>query len=162
RAEEARRLLRPTAALAGASTLDEVSEVILDQCRDDPGAVAGGVGRVLEHTDEFELLRSVGFQESRTERWQRFPLQSDLPLADAMRRNEMVELGSVEDRDRLYPGLVGERASGNRGSWLSVPLPFGERAVGGVALAFTGPRVFTDRDLDLVGALGRQAGQAFE
>jgi serine phosphatase RsbU (regulator of sigma subunit)/anti-sigma regulatory factor (Ser/Thr protein kinase) len=162
RAAETRRLLRLTAALAGATTLDEVSDVILDQCRDDLGAMAGVVGRVVEHTDEFELLRSFGFEEGMMERWQRFLLESDLPLADAMRRNEIVALGSVEDRDRLYPGLAGEPTRGNRGSWLSIPLPFGERAVGGVALAFGGPRSFTDRELDLVRALGRQAGQAFE
>ena len=72
RAEETRRLLRSTGALAGAATLDEVSNVILDRCREDLGAAAGVVGRVLQHTDEFQLLRTFGFEEGLMERWQRF------------------------------------------------------------------------------------------
>ena len=84
------------------------------------------------------------------------------PTDDALRGNEIVALGSVEERDSRYPTLVDERTGGDRGSWLAVPLPFAGRAVGGIALAFKGARVFTDRELDLVGDLSRQAGQAFE
>jgi serine phosphatase RsbU (regulator of sigma subunit)/anti-sigma regulatory factor (Ser/Thr protein kinase)/uncharacterized protein YigA (DUF484 family) len=162
RARETQQLLRITAALAGATTLDEVAVAILERCQEDIGASAVVVGRVLEHSDEFELLQAVGFDDDMLEKWRRFPLQADLPLADAMRRNEIVVLGSLDERDRLYPSLVGEQVAGERGSWLAVPLAFAGRAVGGIGLAFAGSRRFTDVELDLVGALARQAGQAFE
>jgi serine phosphatase RsbU (regulator of sigma subunit)/K+-sensing histidine kinase KdpD/anti-sigma regulatory factor (Ser/Thr protein kinase) len=162
RADDTRRLLGLTAALAAATTLDDVSAVILDQCERGFGAAAGVVGRVLEHTGEFELVRAEGFEDELVERWRRFPIRSDLPLGDAIGANEIVVVASREERDRRYPALAGELVSADRGSWMAVPLPFGGHAIGGIGLSFAAERRFTDADLDLMQALARQAGQAFE
>ncbi len=162
RADDTRQLLDLTAALAAATTLEEVSDTILERCEHDFGAAAGVVGRVIEHGGEFEVIRAVGFENDLLERWRRFPLHAEVPLADAIRRNEVVALASREERDRLYPALADEPIAEGRGSWLAIPLPFAGRAIGGVALSFAGSRRFTPGELDLVGALARQAGQAFE
>jgi GAF domain-containing protein/anti-sigma regulatory factor (Ser/Thr protein kinase) len=162
RADDTRRLLGLTAALAAVTTLDDVAAVILDQCERGFGAAAGVVGRVLEHSGEFELVRAEGFEDEIVERWRRFPIRSDLPLGEALAANEIVVVASREERDRRYPALAGEPVVEGRGSWMAVPLPFGGRAIGGIALSFAAERRFTGAELDLMQALARQAGQAFE
>ena len=162
RADDTRRLLGLTEALAAAATLDEVSAVILEQCERAFGATAGIVGRVHEHSGEFEVMRSQGFEDDAIERWRRFPIEGDVPLGEALRSNEIVEVASREERDRRYPSLAGEAEVEGRDSWLAVPLPFGGRAIGGIGLSFAAERRLTGVERDLMQALARQAGQAFE
>ena len=162
RAEETSRLLDLTAALAAAATVDDVAGAILEQGARRLGAVGGVVARLLEHEEALEIVRADGFAPGVLERWRTFPLDADLPLSDSVRRNELVVLGSIEERDDQYPSLAGEPVRSGHGAWLAAPLSVEGRAIGGLALAFPTARRFGDAALEFVRALARQAGQAFE
>jgi GAF domain-containing protein/anti-sigma regulatory factor (Ser/Thr protein kinase) len=160
-AGETRRLLDLTAALAAAATIEEVAAAVLDQAAG-LGAVGGIVMRRLEHEDELEVVSARNFGLEIVERRQRVPLAARLPISDAVRENRTVVLDSIHDRDVQYPSLAREPVGDGSGAWLALPLSVEGEAIGGVALAFLGPRAFSARDLDFVGSMARQAGQAFE
>jgi GAF domain-containing protein/anti-sigma regulatory factor (Ser/Thr protein kinase) len=161
-ADETRRLLDVTAALAAAATPSEVAAAIVSEaCRNlraDGGAV------VLAAADDetmLEVVESSGFGEPADSALRRFSRHARLPLADAVRRNELLVLESAEERDRRYPELRGRDNAGH-GAWLAVPIALGGRAVGGLGLGFAAGRRFRESDLDFAQALARQAAQALE
>lgn len=159
-AEETRRLLDITAALAAALTPKEVAGAAVREAVRALHADAGIVVRLSRGGDELELVDALGFPEDAVRRWQRFDVEASVPLADAVRRNEIVALESAEERQRRYPMFTA--ATTRNAAWLSVPLAAGGRVVGALGLSFLEPRTFGDADREFGFALARQAGQALE
>jgi GAF domain-containing protein/anti-sigma regulatory factor (Ser/Thr protein kinase) len=162
RAVETRRLLDLTATLAAAATIEEVATAVIDQSEQSLGARAAVVVRRLEHEGELEIVGARRFDPELVERWRRIPLAAEVPLCDAVRDSRTVALASIAERDAHYPALAREPVTSGHGAWLAFPLSVESTAIGGVALAFSGPRSFSLSDLDFVDSLARQAGQAFE
>jgi GAF domain-containing protein/anti-sigma regulatory factor (Ser/Thr protein kinase) len=161
-ADETRRLLDVTAALAAAATPTEVAAAIVSEARRNLRADGGAV--VLAAADDetmLEVVESAGLGELDDPSLRRFSRHARLPLADAVRRNELIVLESVQERDRRYADLRGRESPGH-GAWLAVPIALGGRAVGGLGLAFAAGHAFRDSDLDFAYALARQAAQALE
>ncbi len=159
-AEEARRLLDITAALAAALTPKDVADAALSEAVRALRADAGVVVRLSEGGDELELIEAIGYPEAAVRQWQRFDVEASVPVADAVRRNEIVALESPEERQRRYPVLASTTT--RHAAWLSVPLTAGGRVVGALGLSFVAPRTFGDADREFGFALARQAGQALE
>lgn len=158
-AEETRRLLDLTSALAAALTPTEVASALLGQTFMGIGASAGVVVRTTGD-GQLEVVDAEGYPRELLAGWGRFDLDVNLPLSDAVRRNEIVAIESSSERSRLYPEL--DRGDARHAAWLSIPLLAGGRVVGGVGLSFETPRVFSDADREFGFALSRQAGQALE
>jgi GAF domain-containing protein/anti-sigma regulatory factor (Ser/Thr protein kinase) len=162
RADETRRLLDLTATLAAAATIEEVATAVIDQSIQSLGARAAVVVRRLEHEGELDIVSARDFDPELVERWRRIPLAAELPLSEAVRNGRTVVLASIAERDARYPALRAEPVASGHGAWLAFPLSVESNAIGGVALAFSGPRSFSRSELDFVDSLARQAGQAFE
>ncbi|HEU0336251.1 MAG TPA: GAF domain-containing protein [Gaiellaceae bacterium] len=161
-ADETRRLLDVTAALAAAATRSEVAAAIVSEaCRN--LSADGGVVVLGAEDDEsmLEVVQAAGFGELIGSPLRRFSRFARLPLADAVRRDELIVLESLEERDRRYPELRGHEGTGH-GAWLAVPIALGGRAVGALGLGFASGRSFPESDLDFANALARQAAQALE
>jgi len=158
-AEETRRLLDVTAALAAAMGPSEVAGAILREAFTGLGANAGAVVRV-NGDNELALVAAVGYPDHVVAGWDTFELADDVPLAEAVRRNEIVALESPAERARRYPNFT--RTDTRHGAWLAVPLVAGGRVVGGLGVSFESPRSFSDGDRKFGLALSRQAGQALE
>jgi GAF domain-containing protein/anti-sigma regulatory factor (Ser/Thr protein kinase) len=157
-AEETRRLLDVTAALAGALTPRDVADAALREAVRAFQASAGVAMRLVAGAGRLELIESTGYAD--IEDWQRFDADARHPLADAVRRNEIVALESPAERRRRYPRLTTREP--RHAAWLSVPLTAAGRAVGVVGLAFDASRTFGDTERAFAFALARQAGQALE
>ena len=158
-AEETRRLLDVTAAMAAAIEPAAVAEAALQEAFRGLGASAGVI--VRRHGErELEVVAALGYPEQVLAGWERLDLDADLPLTDAVRRAEIVALDSPDERARRYPHF--DRRDTRHAAWLALPLIAGGSAVGGLGLSFESARSFTDGDRDFGLALSRQAGQALE
>ncbi|HEX8697016.1 MAG TPA: PAS domain S-box protein [Longimicrobium sp.] len=161
-AERTARLQAATAQLSEARTPAEVGAVVVRTGTEALGAAAAWIGQLTPEGDALELLASGGYPAELLEEFRRFPLDAPLPLADALRRREVVCLESVPERDRRYPALAASHPRTANAAWVAVPMLVEGRAVGGVALSFAHEREFDGVTRDFLLAVARQAALALE
>ncbi|MEA2973161.1 MAG: hypothetical protein QOG82_1619 [Actinomycetota bacterium] len=149
-----------TAELSQARTPDQVARVIVERACDGSGATSVALCLLAEDGLTMEVVRTVGYDPAVLERFRTFPLESDLPAADALRTGRIVFLGSLAERDERYPGLKGVPARNQ--AFAIVPVSAGAAPVGALALGWAETRTFADDDARFLDAIGQQAGQALD
>ena len=152
---ETRRLLDATSALAAATTPELVGAAAIEEATTTLGAEAGVLVRL--EGDELVVVATAGFEESEVDPWRRFPASSNVPIAEAVRRGELVILESRDELARAYPGLA---ATGRDGARLSIPLIAGGELRGALGLTFPTARTFGEADRAYAASLARQTAQA--
>lgn len=152
---ETRRLLDATSALAAATTPELVGAAAIAEATTTLGAEAGVLVRV--EGDELVVVASSGFEEAEVDPWRRFPASSDVPIAEAIRRRELVLHESRDALARAHPGLTATVRDGAR---LSIPLIAGGEVRGALGLTFPRARSFGEADLAYAASLARQTAQA--
>jgi PAS domain S-box-containing protein len=163
RAEErVSRLYAVAAALSEAVTPKDVARVAVHQGIAAVGATAGSLALLAEGSGYLEMAGSVGYPPEVIARWQRFPLDAPIPLAEAVRRGEPVYTESPEERLVRYPALAPVNALQGTHASACLPLTTGGRAVGVLGLSFDRPGGFSPDDREFMLSLGRQCGQALE
>ena len=154
-ADQTRRLLNAAATLATALSPSEVGEGIVREARGGLGASACSL--VRRDGDELSIVHAEGYPQGMIEHWRSFPLTANVPIADAIRRGEIVVVESAEEMRRRFPEV---RRAREHESWLAVPVVAGGRTLGALGLSFSGARTISETDRAFALALGRQAGQA--
>jgi len=149
-----------TAGLSQARTPEQVAKVIVERATDGSGAASGALCLLSDEGQTMEIARSVGYDAATMERFRTFPLAADLPAADAIRTRRIVVLGSIAERDALYPDLKGIPARNQ--AFAIVPVFAGDDAMGAIALGWAEVREFADDDVRFLDAIGQQAGQALD
>jgi GAF domain-containing protein/anti-sigma regulatory factor (Ser/Thr protein kinase) len=161
RALETQRLLDSTAALAAASTPQEVTGAILREGLRSLGAASGVVVAVNDDGDELEIIDSHGYRPETLAPWATIALDADVPVALAARDDVLVAIESPGELESRFPAVAATRTEPT-GSWLALPLRAGGSALGAVGLSFSTPRTFSEAELDFAQALARQSSQALE
>ncbi|HEY0406506.1 MAG TPA: PAS domain S-box protein, partial [Pyrinomonadaceae bacterium] len=154
------RLQDITASLSEALTPAQVAAVVLNQGLTALGAQAGSVAWLNEQSDELELIDAVGFEPQLVEPYRRFPLDSHVPLADAVRSGKIVLVESFSEREKLYPNLVSLHSQTGNEAMAAVPLIVEGRTVGAMGLSFRAAQSFDDEDRAFMIAMARQCAQA--
>jgi serine phosphatase RsbU (regulator of sigma subunit)/PAS domain-containing protein len=152
------RLQVLTAALAGSLSEVDVAEALVEHAILALGATAGVVA--IEEEGTLRIAASRGHSEELMERWRTIPVDAPVPIADSVRTREPIYLLSLEERDRRYPILAGERAD-NR-AFLVVPFVIEDRALGALALSFLEPKSLLDADKSFMLAVAQQGAVALE
>lgn len=158
-AERTARLYSVAAALATASTPEEVSDAVLDEGVAALGAAAGGVVLATDD-DHLAVPGAVGYDEAVLARLRSETSDADLPAALALRTGEAVWLESPANRDERFPGLTGLEQSTL--ALCAVPLEVQGRRLGALRFSFTDARLFDDDERRFVRALAAQTAQALE
>jgi GAF domain-containing protein/anti-sigma regulatory factor (Ser/Thr protein kinase) len=161
RALETRRLLDSTAALSAAATPTEVTGAILQEGLRSLGAVSGVIVVRSEDGSALEVIDSHGYRPETIDPLRRFPLDADVPLAEAARENKLIALESPEELAARFPAAARHRQQSST-SWLVVPMSAGGSVIGAAGFSFSQPRAFTEAELEFADALARQSGQALE
>ena len=161
-AERTERLQAVTAGLARQLSVEEVADTVMSEGLAALGAVNGTLCLFTEDGLQLEIVRAIGISDAVVRAFARMPIDSPLPIAEAVRTGEPVALESREELVRRYPALREANAGAATRAWLAVPLMLGARALGALALGFPAQRTFRERDRELAMALGRQAAQALE
>ncbi|MGH7616003.1 MAG: DUF4118 domain-containing protein, partial [Gemmatimonadaceae bacterium] len=158
-AMRANRLLAVTTALSEAQLPQDVARVVVGQGFDVLEAV-GGIVAVADG-DAIRVLDRRKSPRASADRGVRINLSDDTPLAEAIRTREPVWLESPQRyrerfpsaSDRLRPELWASAV-------LAMPLVYGDRLVGGVALGFDETTALGATDHAFAGLLAQAIGAA--
>jgi signal transduction histidine kinase len=123
------------------------------------GADAGVLVLVDPTGTTLEVMEARGYDMRKVDRWRRFPLDTNVPLADAVRSGEIVVVETDEERDRRYPAIGGGQTVTYPAS-ISVPLVSEGRSFGALGLSFHRAIQVTPEDRELLLAVARQCAQA--
>jgi signal transduction histidine kinase len=109
-----------------------------------------------------EILGAADMAAAVRDRWQRFPSDADVPLADVVRTGEPIFLESLEDWRARYPqSLPLLEAAGHQANAIA-PLIVVGAVIGAVGVAFTAPRTFTPEDRSLLRSTAQHVALAME
>ncbi|MCM3883711.1 SpoIIE family protein phosphatase, partial [Frankia sp. R82] len=158
-AERAARLQRVTAALAQATTPEQVATAVVSQGAAVLGA-SGGVLLVPQDAGRLVVSGSIGYGESMIAALRAERLTDRLPAMAALRTGEPVWLESRRERDLRFPALAELEPTAE--SMCVLPLFASERTLGALRFTFDHPRLFDDDERTFVEALAAQTGLALE
>jgi PAS domain S-box-containing protein len=156
----AERLQGVTAALVEADSVGEVVDALVDQGMAASGAERGAVALPTADGLDLELAASRNYPDSMVTDFGRFPVDADLPLAEAARTGRPLFFGSRRERDARYPQLSSRQEETY--ALAAVPLVGKDRTIGAFALSFGEDRVFSAEERSMLETIAHQSAQALE
>jgi signal transduction histidine kinase len=159
------RLHRMTAHLSTATSLEEVSRIVVDEGATALGAKTGALWRVDAAANRLVLLHAKDYPDAARALVATLPLARGIPVTDAAITGEPVWLSSRPDYEQRYP----ESASRTRSmapqtahSTAALPVIHGGVTIGVIALTFDGDRPFDADDQMFLMVLALHCAQGFE
>lgn len=124
-----------TAALARAATIQEVSDVVMEIGLPALGAQAGSLSLLSSDGKRLIITGTRGYSPEDTAKFNEMPVETPLPITDALRSKQAIYIASPAELESRYPATVSGRAR-NYGSWMAVPLEGRGRTIGVLGLSF--------------------------
>jgi PAS domain S-box-containing protein len=149
-----------TSALSKEITPERTVKVLLEHAVEALGAAAGAVGVVDRSGSQIELVGHVGHSPERMADWQRFALDSQVPMSAAIREGEPIWSAHSGDLHTRFPGIA--EGSARFPSLAVVPFAAGGTPFGAISLSFATPRRFDPEERAFLVAVAQQAAQAME
>ncbi|HEX8635550.1 MAG TPA: PAS domain S-box protein [Pyrinomonadaceae bacterium] len=156
------RLQAVSTALSQALTPQEVATAVIEQGMSSLNAHAGTVVLLDETGAELEIITTIGFPPELSEAWQRFAVQSRVPLADAVREKLPVFVESFTGSNERYPMLTPVASLTGSHALVALPLTVKGRTIGAMGLSFPRAQSFGEDDRAYMLALAQQCAQALE
>jgi GAF domain-containing protein len=156
-ADRAARLQEVTAALAKATTVEHVADVVLAEGTVVLGASGGGL-LTGSAAGDLRLVRSVGYDAAFLGMMLGEPVDLPLPSRAVVTTREAVWIESPQERDTLFARLG--QLDPTAVAMCAVPLLLGDDLVGVLRFSFTSPRLFDADERRFIEALAAQAAQA--
>ncbi|MFF3848201.1 SpoIIE family protein phosphatase [Streptomyces sp. NPDC002328] len=156
----AARMMELTSALAEAVTARDVVDAVARHVLGPFGAD----GLVIQATERgrMHVVGSVGYSRDFLDRHlEGIPTDSNVLVAEVLRRRRPVLVESTQEFVRRYPDLRG-LAHPDKNAWAFLPLVASGREIGCCVVSFALPRTFSDEERTLLTALGGLVGQALE
>ena len=151
-----------TAALSATLSPMGVATVVVERGIAALRAQAGSVAILEADGAHLSLLRGIGYPAEAMERFQRIPLHTPFPLADAARSGEPIILGTEAERAERYPDLIDLRRANGPGAMAAIPLLVDGRTVGVLGMNFPGGFVLGEDTRDFLLALAQQCALALD
>ncbi len=154
------RLQALSAALASALTPNDAATTAV---REAVAAIRADAGLIVLASPDgktLEVMESRGYGARQIQQWRRFPIESDVPLAESVRTGEPIIVETPEERDRRYPTIARGGVPTLYAASISVPLIAEGRSFGALGLSFREPLSVTAEDKELLLAVARQCAQA--
>ena len=151
-------LQKVTGALADAASVQEMSQIVVDNAVQFLGVESARVRLITEDA----MLRTVarrGWGDEEPERFPEYPLSSDLPGAEAARTGRPVYMRSLDTFDR-HPALAGHYRAGR--SAHVMPLVVGDHVLGLLSLTFRSGQLTDDAEVTVVGSLADALAQGLK
>ncbi len=162
-ADRVSRLQSVTATLAGALSVPQVVQAVVQEGASTLGAVAGALMLLSEAGQHLELAGSAGYRETLVDQLARLPVAAAHPLTDALRSGAPLWIESRAALQARYPELVdGQPASAIYPASVVIPLAADRRPLGVLTFSFAHERAFSPEDRVFLLTLARQCGEAVE
>ena len=133
---------------------------MIDQGLAAMNASAGSIALLSEDGTTLEVCRAIGYPAEVVESWRRFPIDADVPLAEAVRTAELVLLESAAQKKDRYPNLASTESTS--AALAAIPLLLDGRAIGALGLSFDKPVIFPPGARAFMLVLAQQCAQALE
>lgn len=158
--ERTERLQSVTAALAQAETTAGVLDVLMDESIAALGAIAAIVVRPSPDGSLLERAAARGYPPDVTETRERFPVETEGALPQAVRDRGAVWITSTDETS--YPALSPSAPKlGHHGAFAAIPIESGDRLLGAIGLQFAGTRTWEEDDREFLRAIARQGALAW-
>ncbi|HEY9597146.1 MAG TPA: PAS domain S-box protein, partial [Cyanophyceae cyanobacterium] len=154
------RLQAVTAAFSEALTLAEVALVVVNQGISALEAQSGFVVLLTDKDTTLEIVESVGLPPEALERWLRFPITAEVPIAELVRTGQPIFFEDAESFVTRYPILTPLPAMIQSSAFACIPLSVEGRTIGGMSFGFSEEREFSEDDRAFMLTLGQQCAQA--
>lgn len=163
------RLQAATVEFSRALTTSQVAQVVLEQATATLGAEAGVIalfdaaGSDLDPSTapQLQIVHTIGYSQEEAEQWQRFSLDSRIPLTEAIRSGQANWFSSLEETLAHFPEMAAVKPRGE--ARINVPLKGENGAVAGaLSIRFNHPHHFEELELSFILTLVEQAAQALE
>ena len=151
-----------TATLLRARTPAEVTSMSLPALLHAVDATAGAVFLISDDGSECELADAVGHDNWRAASAHPLPVTVDSPLAEAIRRRELVVVESPPPAFEAAQGPHATAALGWRQGDVVVPLIAAGRAIGAVVVSIQHARTIEGDEREFLLAAGRHTAQALD
>ena len=167
--ERQRRIQRKVAQLhaisvelAKAHKPDEIAKIVIDEVMTAINADAGAVVLTKSESHGLNVLYAKGYSDDVVEAWNRFPLDSEAPLAEVVRTKEPILLFSHEELVKQFPLLGGIYSTQDRKAFAVLPLLVQGQALGAIGLSFDFDREFNQERMGYLTIVAEQCAQAIE
>jgi PAS domain S-box-containing protein len=159
-----RALLELTSLLSEPLSSDEVAGAIVDRTAAAVGASFALMWTVDAPPTFATLVRSTGATVENHGRYARIAVDPSLPMGDAILRRQPLFFQSRAEYRERYPAAHDRGYDAHPGelSYACLPLVVHGRAIGGVCVAFSGARGFSDDERNFLTVLAHHAAQALE
>ncbi len=147
------------AALSGAATQADVTEIIMRHSRELVGAVSVAAALRSDDAPDLDMVGMEGFDAATQRTWSRLDLGIRTPMGDAVLTGAPVFLESPEDRARAYPHLP-EMTGGE--AVAAIPVRGRGGVTGAIAFRFRTARRLERGDRSVMVTLGELYGQALD
>ena len=156
--QRAASLQRLTGALTRELSVERAASIVLDEAIPALGADAGTIGLLSDDGESVTLVGPRGYTQDALVSWQEFPLDADVPMADAIRSGEPIWSSDPQAMIARY----GDLGLGNPkfSALVVVPLAVEAWTFGAIALSFREPRQFSDEVRAFLLAAAQQAANA--
>src|SRR6185437_3181105 len=158
--DRAAALQDATAALARASTVSDVYEVMTRQMR----PLAGWQSLVVMLREDHRLVVShaSGLSASAAANLREAPLDDPYPMSRAVRDRTPSFYGDAAAYLADFPERANHLAGAEQRAWAFVPLLSAGRAIGAMAVGYREPRAFDSAEREALSSLGALYAQAIE
>ena len=124
----AQKLIAAAAAIGRVGTIEGVAVALVNSGVSAVHGTRGVVALLDDAGTHMKLVAASGYEPGYLERWQRFPVTTDVPLTEAVRTGQHVVVASVEEFLRRYPDVM--LPDQRPHALVAVPLRFESRTVG--------------------------------
>jgi PAS domain S-box-containing protein len=156
------RLQAVAAALSQALTPRQVATAVIEQGLNSLGAQAGSVVALSDSGRELEIVGTLGFPPEVEKKWERFPVNAIVPIADAFRNKAPIIIESLAERVDYYSALGPLASVTGTQALITFPLIVEGRNIGAMGLSFAAEQHFSEDDHAFMIALAQQCAQALE
>jgi hypothetical protein len=157
-----KRLQSVSESLSQALTQQQVASAVVEQAINSIGAHAGTVVLLDKAANELEIVGTVNFPPEVVKKWERFSLNQQVPIADAIRSNSPVVVESFAEWSDYYPGLGPLASVTGSQALVAYPLIVKGHTIGAIGLSFPSRQNFSEDDRSFMMALSQQCAQALE
>jgi serine phosphatase RsbU (regulator of sigma subunit) len=159
-ADRLHRLQRATAALAAATTTNQMATALFDEALRAVGAASGALWLAEPARDALVWAGGAGIESDIPATFAAIPLTSGLPACDVVQEAVVITFSSRAERDRRWPQIAGTPSRVE--AVAALPLTVADRTFGCLAVGFADEREFTPEDLEFLVAVADQAAIAVD
>lgn len=141
--ERLTRLQGITAALASATTLTAVGQIIVEQALPSLGAIIGVVAVLDPQGRTLTNVQFQGVSAATQDEWSTYSIDSPVPVAEAALRATPILVRTQLERNQRYPALAAAHGAEHGGAVVAYPLLQRGRVLGSLGFCFA-----EDRPLD--------------